>query len=190
MGEQKKRGDKNCIHSRRNQTYIKSWCLGMNDTVDLGQSGQREEAHTQNGKTGLLPGRAQSLALRRHSMKRDQKKGNSRKHLNLSNTASSYIKWGKALFTAAILESIKIRLCLVTLYELQRAMWFKEMSFYMGLQIFLIERISCNCFWEGKVLDGGFNSPGFESHFRASCCCSVSFISNCFQTGSLATEPL
>lgn len=57
----------------------------------------------------------------------------------------------------------------------------------MDLQIFLIVRILCNCSGEGKVLDGGFNSPGFEFHFRIPCCCSVSFIATRFQMG-LATE--
>lgn len=35
------------------------------------------------------------------------------------------------------------------------------------------------------MLDGGFNSPGFEFHFRISCCCSVSFISKSFPNRQL-----
>ena len=55
----------------------------------------------------------------------------------------------------------------------------KEYHFIRDRHIFAIERILCNCFLEGKGLDGGSNSPGFEFHLGyLSCCQSVSFISD------------
>lgn len=72
------------------------------------------------------------------------------------------------------------------LWAAESTMTLRNVILYGPFKFFLIARILCNCSWEGKLLDGGFHSPGFEFHFRISCCFSSSFISNPLQLGHWA----